>query len=138
MTARSDLSDFTTCDWTDEFCDCRDLGTIYSLITGVTDLRSPLLEEAGAIAGMPAHRKKKVVTSQRRQICLPDVATVLADTGMRPDECYRQRWEDLTWANGRNGSLLVAHGKTAAARRVLAMTSVLEARWNAAGKPLEG
>ena len=21
------------CDWTDEFCDCRDLGTIYSLIT---------------------------------------------------------------------------------------------------------
>jgi hypothetical protein len=26
-------SDLTTCDWTDEFCDCRDLGTIYSLIT---------------------------------------------------------------------------------------------------------
>ena len=25
--------DLTTCDWTDEFCDCRDLGTIYSLIT---------------------------------------------------------------------------------------------------------
>jgi len=33
MTARSDHSDLTTCDWTDEFCDCRDLGTIYSLIT---------------------------------------------------------------------------------------------------------
>jgi len=26
-------SDLTTCDWTDEFCDCRDLGTIHSLIT---------------------------------------------------------------------------------------------------------
>ena len=33
MTARSDHSDLTTCNWTDEFCDCRDLGTIYSLIT---------------------------------------------------------------------------------------------------------
>jgi hypothetical protein len=33
MTARSDHSDLTTCDWTDEFCDCRNLGTIYSLIT---------------------------------------------------------------------------------------------------------
>ena len=31
--AGSDHSDLTTCDWTDEFCDCRDLGTIYSVIT---------------------------------------------------------------------------------------------------------
>lgn len=73
---------------------------------------------------------------------LADVATVLADTGMRPDECYLLRWEDVTWANGRNGSLLVTHGKTAAARRVLPMTprvrTVLERRWNAAERPLEG
>jgi len=54
---------------------------------------------------------------------LADVATVLADTGMRPDECYRLRWEEITWANGRNGSLLVTHGKTTAARRVLPMTT---------------
>jgi hypothetical protein len=33
MNARSKHSDLTTCYWTDEFCDCRDLGTIYSLIT---------------------------------------------------------------------------------------------------------
>ena len=33
MTARLDHSNLTTCDWTDEFCDCRNLGTIYSLIT---------------------------------------------------------------------------------------------------------
>jgi hypothetical protein len=31
--AGSDHSDLTTCDWTDEFCDCRDLGRIFSLIT---------------------------------------------------------------------------------------------------------
>src|SRR5262249_44387801 len=39
-------------------------------------------------------------------------------------------------------SLLVTHGKTAAARRVLPMTprvrKVLETRWDTAGKPLEG
>jgi len=44
--------------------------------------------------------------------------------------------------NGRNGTLLVTHGKTAVARRVLPMTPrvrrVLETRWEAAGKPDEG
>jgi hypothetical protein len=54
---------------------------------------------------------------------LASVATVLAD-------------------NGRHGSLFVTHGKTAAARRVLPMTprvrSLLEARWNAQGRPAEG
>jgi integrase len=51
-----------------------------------------------------------------------DVATILTDTGMRPDECYSLRWEDITWVNGRNGTLLVTRGNTAAARRVLPMT----------------
>jgi len=63
-------------------------------------------------------------------------------TGLRPEECFRLRWESLTWTNGRNGTLLVTHGKTAAARRVLPMTprvrNVLENRWERAGKPLEG
>jgi integrase len=73
---------------------------------------------------------------------LASIATVLADTGLRPEECYRMRWEGITWVNGRNGTLLVTHGKTAAARRVLPMTfrvrSLLETRWEAAGRPLEG
>jgi hypothetical protein len=30
--AGSDHSDLTTFDWTDKFCDCRDPGTVYSLI----------------------------------------------------------------------------------------------------------
>jgi len=54
------------------------------------------------------------------------IATVLSDTGMRPEECYRLRWETITWVNGRNGSLLVTHGKTKAARRVLPFTRVSE------------
>jgi integrase len=73
---------------------------------------------------------------------LASIATVLIDTGMRPEECYRLRWESITWVNGRNGTLLVTHGKTAAARRVLPMTprvrAILETRWERTGTPLEG
>ena len=73
---------------------------------------------------------------------LASIATVLVDTGMRPEECFRLRWESITWMNGRFGTLLVTHGKTAAARRVIPMSprvrSVLESRWNEAGKPEEG
>jgi integrase len=70
------------------------------------------------------------------------IAAVLLDTGLRPEECFRLVWEALTWTNGRHGTLLVTHGKTPATRRVLPMTArvrnILEARWEAAGKPEEG
>jgi integrase len=73
---------------------------------------------------------------------LASIVAVLADTGMRPEECYRLRWESVTWLNGRNGTLLVTHGKTKAARRVLPFTprvrNILEARWEGAGRPEEG
>src|SRR5262249_11214844 len=70
------------------------------------------------------------------------IASVLADTGMRPEECFRLRWEDVTWVNGRNGALLVTRGKSPAARRVIPMTPrvcvVLESAWCAAEKPQGG
>jgi integrase len=73
---------------------------------------------------------------------LAEIVTVLVDTGFRPEECYRLAWESITWVNGRNGTLMVTHGKTKAARRVLPMTPrvrhILETRWNAQGKPAEG
>ena len=73
---------------------------------------------------------------------LASIATVLADTGMRPEECFRLCWEAITWLNGRNGALLVTHGKTAAARRVIPMTlrvrATLEEQWVAACRPEEG
>jgi integrase len=66
----------------------------------------------------------------------------VADTGMRPEECFRLRWEAITWVNGRYGTLLVTHGKTAAARRTLPMTprvrAIMESRWERAGGPAEG
>jgi integrase len=70
------------------------------------------------------------------------IAAVLCDTGLRPEECFRLRWEAITWTNGRHGTLLVTHGKTASARRVLPMTprvrGILETRWEASRKPAEG
>src|SRR5439155_3185810 len=72
----------------------------------------------------------------------PRLLLVLADTGLRPEECFRLCWDDLTWLNGRNGVLLVTRGKTVSARRVIPMTprvrAVLESRWEAARKPEEG
>ncbi len=109
-----------------------------------------LVQTVPKIKRLPGERHREFVLSPREekrylaaaQEPLASVVTVLADTGMRPEECYRLRWEFVTWVNGRYGTLLVTHGKTAAARRVLPMTprvrAVLETRWGAAGKPLEG
>ena len=109
-----------------------------------------VLESAPKIDLLPGERRReRVVTpieeSQYLAVASPllgAVATVLADTGLRPDESHRMRWEEITWTNGRNGTLLVTHGKTAAARRVLPLSprvrSVLETRWIVAGRPAEG
>jgi integrase len=94
-------------------------------------------------------RRERVVTPEEeaRYLAaatpvLADVATLLFDTGMRPDELHRMRWEYVTWASGRHGSILVAKGKTNAARRVIPMTlrvcAILANRWTAQGKPEEG
>lgn len=73
---------------------------------------------------------------------MADIATVLSDTGMRPDENARLRWESVTWHNGQNGTLQVTHGKTPAARRLLPLSprvrAILHRRWEAAKMPLEG
>ena len=73
---------------------------------------------------------------------LNDVATILHDSGLRPDELHRLRWEDINFQGGRNGALSVRSGKTAAARRTLPMTPrvrcLVEARWLSANKPTVG
>jgi integrase len=73
---------------------------------------------------------------------LASVAAILFDTGLRPEECFRLRWEAIGWSSGTYGTLRVTHGKTPAARRTLPMTqrvrNILETRWNAAEEPLEG
>lgn len=94
------------------------------------------------------HRERVVSQAEEAKylVAAPElvasIAAVLCDTGMRPEECFRLCWEAITWVNGRHGTLLVTHGKTAAARRVLPMTprvrGILESRWEAAGKPEDG
>lgn len=49
---------------------------------------------------------------------LRDVATVLLDCGLRPEECYRLRWEHV-----RENALHIPFGKTANARRSIPLSS---------------
>ena len=96
------------------------------------------------------HMRDRVITRKEEALYLAattreplaSVAVVLADTGMRPEESFRLRWESITWVNGRYGVLFVTRGKTAAVRRPIPMTprvrAVLESRWHAASKPAEG
>jgi integrase len=76
---------------------------------------------------------------------LADVAIVLSETGLRPDECHRLEWPDIDFRRrdkSPNGRLLVRHGKTKAARRVISLTrnvrSVLETRHRLADSPETG
>jgi integrase len=108
------------------------------------------LDRVPRIKMLPGERRREHVVTREEEAqylncaspLLRGVAAVLADTGLRPDECYRLRWEAITWSNGRNGTLLVTHGKTAAARRVLPMTprvrNLLEGRWESVHRPGEG
>lgn len=95
------------------------------------------------------HHRERVVTPDEEKKYLgaagelmADISAVLIDTGMRPEENARLRWESITWGAGIYGTLQVTHGKTAAARRMLPLSprvrSILERRWEAAGKPVEG
>lgn len=99
------------------------------------------------LAGEPRRERVLTVEEESRYLAaaavpLEAVATVLTDSGLRPEECFRLRWENINFVNGRYGSMLVPHGKTPSARRVIPMTprvrAVLEGRWVAATKPEEG
>lgn len=108
------------------------------------------IEKAPKVRMLPGElHRERVITPEEEapylasaNSLLAEIATVLVDTGLRPEECYRFVWDSITWVNGRNGTLMVTHGKTKAARRVLPMTPrvrhILEMRWNANGRPSEG
>jgi integrase len=70
-----------------------------------------------------------------------DAATLMLGTGMRPGEAYSLRWEHVL-LNGHGGLIQIVAGKSHAARRLLPMVpevySMLKARQEAQGKPLEG
>ena len=54
---------------------------------------------------------------------LRDVTTLRLDCVLRPEECFRMRWEDL-----RDGALHILFGKTENARRTIAITQGVAAQ----------
>ncbi|HEY4933664.1 MAG TPA: site-specific integrase [Terriglobales bacterium] len=109
-----------------------------------------VIDVAPSIRMLPGERHREHVVTYEEEARylaaapepLASFAAILVDSGMRPDENYRLRWESVTWTNGRNGTILVTHGKTAAARRVLPLSArarhILQDRWETEGRPVEG
>jgi integrase len=94
-------------------------------------------------------RRERVISpdEERRYLAaasgsLASLATVLVDSGLRPEECFRMRWESVNFSAGKYGSMFVTHGKTRAARRMLPMTPrvrlILQNRYVHLNKPDEG
>ncbi|HEY3439456.1 MAG TPA: site-specific integrase [Paludibaculum sp.] len=73
-----------------------------------------LQDYARALEGIRATARGEVPLEPKDPFLLRDVATVLLDTGLRPEECYRLKWEEI-----RDGSLRISHGKTENARRTI-------------------
>jgi integrase len=73
---------------------------------------------------------------------LSEVATVLMDSALRPEELYRLEWHNVSFEGGRHGCLRVLRGKTHSAARIVPMSArvrgILERRWEAASKPQGG
>jgi len=99
------------------------------------------------LPGEPRRERVLTVEESARYLAvasepLASIATVLIDSGLRPEECFRLRWEFVNFVNGRHGTILVPHGKTPSSRRVVPMTprvrSILETRWLNMGRPDEG
>ena len=94
------------------------------------------------------HRERVVTPEEEQKYLdaapepLASVAAVLVDMGLRPEECFSLRWESIVWLIGDFGTLLITHGKTAAARRVVPMTArvrnIMRSRWEKCGRPCEG
>jgi integrase len=70
-----------------------------------------------ALTGIRARLRGEQPIEPEDPYLLRDVTTLLIGTGMRPDECYRLRWEHI-----RDGAIHVPCGKTSNARRVLPLT----------------
>jgi integrase len=96
-----------------------------------------------------ALQREHVVTPEEEELYLAaateplrSIASVLVDSGLRPEECFCLRWEFVRFLQDGNGALIVTHGKSAAARRHVPMTprvyDILRVRWESAGKPDSG
>ncbi len=80
-----------------------------------------------ALVGLRASKRGEAPIKPRDPFLLRDVATMLIDCGIRPEECFRLRWE-----HSQNDVIEITHGKTDNARRRIPLSpraqSILEMR----------
>ena len=70
-----------------------------------------------ALGGVRATLRGEEPAKPEDPFLLRDATAVLMDCGLRPDECFRLRWEDV-----RDDAVNVLFGKTASARRTIPLT----------------
>lgn len=93
-----------------------------------------------SMAGAEKRRERVVADREFAQYLacasplVADIAMLLNETGLRPEEAHRLEWPDIDL--GERGSLLVRHGKTSAARRRLPLTRKCVRCSNCAGRLL--
>jgi hypothetical protein len=84
-----------------------------------------------ALEGIRATERGEDPVEPRDPYLLRDVTTILIDFGLRPEECFRLRWEHV-----QDGAVHIPFGKTANARRTIPLTqrtaAILEMRRAAA------
>src|SRR5258707_8519246 len=70
------------------------------------------------------HRERVLRSDEERRYLdeadplLRDVATILLDCGLRPEECFRLKWENV-----RDGQIEIQYGKTDNARRRIPLSA---------------
>lgn len=89
-----------------------------------------LLRTAPKISLEEEHARAKVFNAVQRQQFLNlapqplrDVAMLIFDTGMRPEEVYRMRWENVDYSQK---NILVPYGKTPNSRRLVPLSARCE------------
>jgi integrase len=75
-----------------------------------------------ARVGIRAAERGETPTKPRDPFLLRDVATVLLDCGLRPEECFRLKWENI-----REGAVEITYGKTDNARRRIPLSQRADA-----------
>jgi integrase len=75
-----------------------------------------------ALAGIRATARGEQPIKPEDPYLLRDASTILLDCGLRPEECYRLRWEHY-----RDSALHIPYGKTANARRSIPLPKRVDA-----------
>jgi integrase len=75
-----------------------------------------------ALVGIRASQRGQTPVKPRDPFPLRDVSTILLDCGIRPEECFRLRWEQY-----QNDTIEITYGKTDNARRRIPLSQRAQA-----------